>query len=1102
MAGTSAFARERRDRVTELVDELVVALRAVPTGGENSGEGSGKGVEDARKSGLVERTVREIGGVSASSARASRGGRFMFVDADNVDEREVRQSYHALEEKMRIFGQTDKAERLERLRTMLVSKHASTVGGAGAHCILAALMASSGQPLYTVLQGDYREEEDGTKYALDGSSGRLREGTGEGFSVHGSIDDGGEESCGSYLSEVSGCSVGHWCSDSEESEWRDDDDDGLEQQLEAHRAPCGEYGPGRDELGAAARGDDFYGEEGEQHRDAGSLDPIRGSSHRIGVDAILGRCSFGLGTWTGSQTSMEEPQLVRQLLLIFNGVDDETNSRGREHADPSEKACRATSSLSARISATATSSLSSTAIMSLLADEFRAREDAEWLTGELKLCLNAETTLGMPSSSTLQAFARSIETRLRALMATSRKLDVMARDAEVDPMRRCPTLLECHIKLKDSVRDIAFLRDVFETVTRRVLVDHGDVRSLAFDASGVGNDFEERLPRVATGILDTLYELVDSYYLTSEAYKHEECVGIFSETLIPYIQWTQLWLSEGAIGHPEFMIHKVVMEDKLLREEEDAHRLGDDFDFFIDSKSETVVEETQPCFLRGRDAVDILIAGRCRCLFKAYSAFIGQKSAKSAMEMEATFLNELREFCGRRVDDGDRGACGADRDGTTPREGLAVASMSSELTASPSYGVLGTYCRYRNVLDGEWTAMTSGDLPFAGGAQSGGAQSGGAKGSQAPVSRLLNRGDVGNDRSRSVMWRATTSYILIERCLVSHVRSLSQTISVEFLECLLGPWGLRKALYGMQDLFLMRRGEMLQPFVSCVFSKVNRGEGVGDLQDLNDALYESLTAGFVHSMDLVREVHLRSSTPSRQLKDIEGGVYPIESETVSNLNLESVRLSCRVRWPLKLVIDDASIAIYGRCFAFLLKLRGTLFLLDALHSRLFKRRDAVDPSVMRLSFEMRHFAVNLHRYVMESVIQREGEVLMRDVELAASAEDLINRHARFVRRISRYCLVSSEHLWTLLREKITSILDLVPILVRLAREYEDEGWSLSGANVTLLQHLCADFEKRMHSLMRLLRRQSQVATTSSLSLSLFLVLDFNGYYSRAGGAAK
>ena len=176
-----------------------------------------------------------------------------------------------------------------------------------------------------------------------------------------------------------------------------------------------------------------------------------------------------------------------------------------------------------------------------------------------------------------------------------------------------------------------------------------------------------------------------------------------------------------------------------------------------------------------------------------------------------------------------------------------------------------------------------------------------------------------------------------------------------------------------------------------------------------------------------------------------------------------------------------------------MNLRGTLYLLDTIHQRLSKRH-VYSTDVLRLTIQLRHLIVNFHRYVMENVIGKEADTFDKAMQSAKTIDDIIKCHSRFLRHVSRYCLISNEQLWRLLHGKVSTIMNLVFPLLRLVRDFENANWILCEEISSRLVKLDEECARHITSLLRLLHKQAQIASTSSLSISLLLFLDFNGFY--------
>ena len=1197
-SSSNTFVQTRRAAVGTLVSELVAVMSNADENDET--ERDERGVVERVP--LVGRFMEQIEGSRSSGRdRAATRGRFRFVEDDNVDEKAVAREFEALIEKLRIFGQGEKADRMEKLVRAMLASHGTaqlrTRAGyddddgadavaAARYALLSLLLQLSGQPLYTVVRGFvYDDESDemnarqrrilGEDSLTSFDEGRGRGGGGGAQHQHSVLgqkdedEDENEDGSDGFLSEGSGCSEGRWMSsDSEEDISGESDTETAPFSLPNAAAAARHVrdgdgdSSGHEEAhsGGVSATANAASIPAEEHDDVEAKeidtdfndDVLLHAGER--ADAAEDKTQPPCRVVVPSHGLVDEPLLVRKLLLMVNGIDNGlyTNICASDVHKKGER----DSDVQARIW---TTSLSHTAIANLVADEARVSESVRWLDETLGRFLDVGTVLEGRSSPTLQAFARSVDMRVRRAMATSHRLDTAARQAELDPLSRCPTLLECHFELKKSVRTIWFLR----SITERVLssIDIEDMQRLDERA-----DIDERdagvLARVAAAVLNALCAIVDTMYLDSDTRKHEECVRILSETILPYARWTQLWLEEGEVGHAEFMITKVpppppsplqdralgidnvpAEEERLAKAhghtesdggtsgsfDESSTYLGHDYDLHASTSSHSGADDTThaqrstqaafPAFIRG-DAHDIVVAGRCRRLLKMRAR--SSSTSTRADNLSDAFLYRLRQLC-----DGETSSCVASPPSARLRPLERVASHAddaSRIVDGTGLGILGDLCRDRHAMEEEWElvgmAKVNGimkacerdssiaELSVADSCL--GSDCGGGGGIRNGDTEEMHRGAASTIQIEHA-WLPTTSDILLNECLMRDIRSRCQDISSDFLCSLLGPWGLRRALEGLRDLFLMGKGELLHSFVATLYSNIEIGKDIGDIRDVNDALYESLaTPEFTETMELLRDivaVRVASTPQQHPPQSLTPSPAPSSYRTTPGRGRarvasvppaeDGLKLMCSVRWPLGLVLDEASLSVYGDCFTFLLKLRGSIFLLDQVHYRLSLRHAAPATMLTRVCIELRHFVVNLHRYVMESVVRREGDVLERALLAATSVDDVRRFHRRFVRHISRYCMVSRDQLWVLLRGKVSSILNLVPTLVSVVRSCEARDWApLTDPDDETLNKLSRDFARLMNSVMQILHRQAEVASTSSLSMSLLLFLDFNDYWRR------
>ncbi|KAF9559664.1 hypothetical protein CPC08DRAFT_723770 [Agrocybe pediades] len=256
---------------------------------------------------------------------------------------------------------------------------------------------------------------------------------------------------------------------------------------------------------------------------------------------------------------------------------------------------------------------------------------------------------------------------------------------------------------------------------------------------------------------------------------------------------------------------------------------------------------------------------------------------------------------------------------------------------------------------------------------------------------------------------------LIYDTLLPHCQNTgSQLVKVLVEDCFL--W---KHLQAIEDLFLMRKGEVIPHFMDVLFMKMDSNQPWGDFYFLNtafsDVVEANLNAGGKEwiNASLVRLSYRGSREKDRTIR-----------RTVKAI--DGLALEYAVPFPLTYIFQPKIIEGYSDIFVFLLQIHRAKNALERILVRDERGKDKQLKEELKVLYAMRSrlswFIITLLNFLTTYVIHAEVMRFHTVFRQAESLDDMIRFHDEHLEKIRGRCLLKPNT--TALHRAILSILDM------------------------------------------------------------------------------
>ncbi|KAI0032929.1 Spc98 family-domain-containing protein [Vararia minispora EC-137] len=245
---------------------------------------------------------------------------------------------------------------------------------------------------------------------------------------------------------------------------------------------------------------------------------------------------------------------------------------------------------------------------------------------------------------------------------------------------------------------------------------------------------------------------------------------------------------------------------------------------------------------------------------------------------------------------------------------------------------------------------------------------------------------------------------LTHRCQVPQ----AQLIQTLFEECQF--W---RHLSIIQDVFLMRRGDVMSEVADTIFTKIDSGQIWTDYHFLNSALRDAVEAGTEEQVD---------ATPFRLT--YQGSRR--ETHTRALACLSHLTLQYASPFPLTYVFGPTAISMYSSVFGLLLQIRRAKHALERILVRTGSDRVTRSSNDMKFFYAMRNrlswFVCALQDFIVTYVLQTAVSQLNELLRRAKSLDDAIQIHDAHLCKVVTLCFLDNNN--AKLLQTIISILSM------------------------------------------------------------------------------
>ncbi|KAF9006720.1 Spc98 family-domain-containing protein [Cyathus striatus] len=223
---------------------------------------------------------------------------------------------------------------------------------------------------------------------------------------------------------------------------------------------------------------------------------------------------------------------------------------------------------------------------------------------------------------------------------------------------------------------------------------------------------------------------------------------------------------------------------------------------------------------------------------------------------------------------------------------------------------------------------------------------------------------------------------------------------------------LWRHLQAVEDIFLMRRGDMMSDFIDLLFSKMDNQQSWADFHFLNTAFQDVAEANV--GTNWVQASLVRLSYRNGGVRDREKTI----SRTVKAL--EGLSMEYSVPFPLTYIFRPATIHIYNDIFVFFLQVRRAKI-------RGKTRRENRTNDELKSFYALRSrlsWFINtlLNFFTTYQVVQGQIDKFHEELRKATSLDEMMQFHDEHLDKIQGRCLLKSNT--TALHRAILSILDI------------------------------------------------------------------------------
>ncbi|XP_050227045.1 uncharacterized protein LOC126676799 isoform X2 [Mercurialis annua] len=277
--------------------------------------------------------------------------------------------------------------------------------------------------------------------------------------------------------------------------------------------------------------------------------------------------------------------------------------------------------------------------------------------------------------------------------------------------------------------------------------------------------------------------------------------------------------------------------------------------------------------------------------------------------------------------------------------------------------------------------------------------------------------------------------VIMQECLTVYIKKQVDYIGHLILSKLMKDWRLMEELAVLRAIYLLGSGDLLQHFLTLIFSKLDKGETLDDDFELNLTLQESIRNSSDSMLLIAPDSLFVAITKSHGFDGDELPSSPTFTSTPRKNRshsfgidgLDSLKFTYKVSWPLELIFNTEAINKYNQVMRFLLKVKRAKFALDKVRRWMWKGRGTMNNSCKQhwlVEQKLLHFVDAFHQYVMDRVYHSAWHELCEGMARAGSLDEVIEVHEAYLLSIQRQCFVVPDKLWALIASRINNILGL------------------------------------------------------------------------------
>ncbi|CAI9755889.1 unnamed protein product [Fraxinus pennsylvanica] len=354
--------------------------------------------------------------------------------------------------------------------------------------------------------------------------------------------------------------------------------------------------------------------------------------------------------------------------------------------------------------------------------------------------------------------------------------------------------------------------------------------------------------------------------------------------------------------------------------------------------------------------------------------------------------------------------------------------------------------------------------------------------------------------------------VILQECLISYIKKQTDHIGKNMLSKLLHDWRLLDELGVLRAIYFFGSGDLLQHFLTVIFTKVDKGEYLDDDFELNTILQESIRNSADNVLLSTPDLLVVSMTknPGSSEDDQYNMSMSIStprkdrSQSFGMDVLDSLKFSYKIPWPLELIANLEAMKKYNQVMIFLLKVKRAKFVLDKARRWMWKDRGTATTNRKRhwlLEQKLLHFVDAFHQYVMDRVYHNAWRELCEHMAVAGTLDEAIEVHESYLLSIQRQCFVVPDNLWGLISSRINNILGIALDFYSVQQNLS------SGGAISAIKAKCEkevdliekQFDDCMAFLLRILSVKLNVGQFPHLA-ALVTRINYNYFYMSESGS--